>query len=287
MNTTLLIGVFAIIVVAGSIGAFYTALRPAVQQVTTSEGTQAPATTTTQQQTTSTTEPESTSTAATTPTTTTVTAGEVVEPLKLRSFRDLLSNFSHIKLAIREISGSNVSTLTLEYSASAGEVIQGEGTMKVILTLTSSAGESQTLIFWLTKDFSTTLKMVVPDGTVYEGASATQLGSIILSQLSMLLMPFLETQNINYVISESPTQADIPGWVMSSSEEAVVTLGTKQYRGYSITLENINDNRSQTSLVNIKIAELKPGLWFVTHIKAARTDGIVYEYIFDEVTPYR
>ncbi len=285
MRTILLISLIAVVVLAVGIGALYTTLQQPAKETatpTTIESTTSPpqlATTWPTPTTTATKTP-----AATEPAATTTPPGKVVEPLKLKSIKDVFSHFSHMKLVVREINGSKVTATTFEYMILPGEAISGEQTLKVDIIVVSPTGESQTLTFWLTQDYTTVLKIAAPDGTVYEGASATQLGSVLLNQLNMFVGPFLETENINYVISKSEVPAEIPGWVITSSEHTSITLSNKDYPGYTISLKNVNDNTSQAALVNVKVAELEKGLWLVAYIKAVMNDGVTYEFILNELT---
>ena len=268
MRALLVAGLIAAVLVAGGIVAFYTSLQQPAGEVM-------PESTTSPPQLVSTATPSGTAPAA--------PAKEVVEPLKLRSIRDFFSNFSHMKLIATRVNGSEVVKVVFEYRVVPGGVVAGEQARKIDVTVTNPTGESQTLTFWLAENYSTVLKIAAPDGTTYEGASAAQLGHVLLSQLNMFLIPLIETENINYVISESEVPAEIPGWVIASSEQGTATIGGRDYPAYAVALRNVNDSASQTSLINVKIAELEEGLWLVTYIKVLMKDGVTYEYVLAEL----
>ena len=268
MRALLVAGLITAVLVAGGIVAFYTSLQQPAGEVMP-ESTTSP--------------PRLVSTATPSGVAPAVPTKEVVEPLKLRSIRDFFSNFSHMKLVATRVNGSEVAKVVFEYRVVPGGVVAGEQARKVDVTVTNPAGESQTLTFWLTMNYSTVLKIAAPDGTTYEGASAAQLGHVLLSQLNMFLIPLIETENINYVISESEVPAEIPGWVIASSEQGTAIVGGRDYPAYAVALRNVNDSASQTSLINVKIAELEEELWLVTYIKVLMKDRIMYEYVIVEL----
>ncbi len=292
MRTIVLIGLAVAVMVGIASWAFYSiTTQPTYTATPTTTTTASPTTTPT---TTETPKPTETTTTTTTSATTTTTetvsiqttttpAGEVIQPVKFRSIRDVLSNFTHIKMLFKQVNGTEVATTTYEYTVAPGGVVSGEQTNKVNVTLTAPDGTSQSITFWVTKDYSTVLKIVMPDGTTYEGAQATQIGSILMSQLNAFIVPFLETQNMEYTIAEEQVPAAIAGWVITSSHPTTVTIGSSQYKGYSVTLKNINDNLSKTAEVNVKLAKLRDGVWLVSYIKATTKDGLIFEIILAEL----
>ncbi len=228
-----------------------------------------------------------TSTQTHTTSATTSTAGEGGKKISLTDLSTpdkLLSTFKHVKVSVDVINSSGKRThVSISFSIVPGETINNEDTLKLILNV-SSENETETGILWISKNYSSVLKLQMPNGKSLVGPQANMYGMMILQQLNAYL---LTTGNLGHLTITLDTNGkyttSLTGWEVTNVKHTTLKVGGKTYEGYVITLKNINDTNSSAKIMEVGIAKLSPNLWYYSYIHLELKNGGTASFKVDEI----
>ena len=229
----------------------------------------------------------STHTHVTSTTTTASTSGGGGEGISLTDLSTpdkLLSTFKHVKISVDVVNASGGRNhVSISFSVIPGEVIDNESTLKLILNV-SSENTTETGILWISKNYSSVLKLQMPNGESLVGPQANMYGKMILQQLNTYL---LTTGDIGHLTVTPNTNGkytvSLTGWEVMNVKHATLKIGGNSYEGYVITLKNVNDTNSSAKIMEVGIAKLKENLWYYSYINLELKNGGTATFKVDEI----
>ncbi len=196
----------------------------------------------------------------------------------------LLSTFKHVKISVDVMNSSGGRThVSISFSIVPGETINNENTLKLILNV-SSENETETGILWISKNYSSVLKLQMPNGETLVGPQANMYGMMILQQLNAYL---LTTGNLGHLTITLDTNGkyatSLNGWEVTNVKHTTLEVSGNLYEGYVITLKNINDTNSSAKIMEVGIARLSPNLWYYSYINLELKNGGTASFKVDEI----
>ena len=283
MKIPLLIGIVLVIVIVASVAIYLTMVQPSGQAAPTTTPTE---TTTTGIGETASKPPTGITESPSSQTTPTLTseARTEITPARIRSYKDLLGSFEHVKMEFKEITNGVTNRTTLEYTMYPSEtrVINGVESIKIVIVIGTDTSE-QTTTLWISRDLDRIMEAEF-EGTRLTGPMADSYGKYLLSSFMYPIMTSYSVWSFGVVITATGAQALVPGWTVTSYRPITVTIGGHSYNGWELTMENTG-SPSNTKTIHVKVAELKPNTWYAVYLSVVQKDGSQIELSITELTP--
>lgn len=196
----------------------------------------------------------------------------------------LLSTFKHVKISVDVMNSSGGEThVSISFNIVPGEVIDNEDTLKLILNV-SSENTTETGILWISKNYSSVLKLQMPNGETLVGPQANMYGMMILQQLNAYLLTTGDIGHLTVTLNpDGKYVASLTGWEVISVKHTTLRVGGNPYEGYVITLKNVNDTNSSAKIMEVGIAKLSTNLWYYSYINLELRNGGTASFKVDEI----
>lgn len=230
--------------------------------------------------------PESATTSTQTPSTTSTTegGGQKIGLSDLSTPDKLLSTFKHVKISVDVMNASGGKNhVSISFSIVPGEKIGNEDTLKLILNV-SSENETETGTLWISKNYSSVLKLQMPNGESLVGPQANMYGMMILQQLNAYLLTTGDVGHLTITLNaDGKYTTSLTGWEVTDVKHTTLKVCGNPYEGYVITLKNVNDTNSSAKIMEVGIAKLSTNLWYYSYINLELKNGGTASFKVNEI----
>ncbi len=180
--------------------------------------------------------------------------------------------YMRISLLINESPNKSMKVM-ISYDVSKGGTVNGQETYKVSIAI-SAKNTTQKAAVWVTKDFSTPLKLTLPNGKVLTGREAMVYGEMLLNQIGQYVLTKGEFGHLKvFIYMNGSMKTSMSGWMVKRVSKRLMSINGRSYEGYDIVLKNTNLSKSSAKEIDVGLAHISSNLWYFSYVKLNLGNG--------------
>jgi hypothetical protein len=201
--------------------------------------------------------------------------------MEFNSTVDFVKTFSHAKVDMKTVNGSDVQTTSISFTVEGKEAIQGHDTIKVNMTIES--GSSSSYEIWIGESDGVVYRLQM-EGQTYEYPMSSQIGSGLLGVFNIFVAYSQSLGSIQYQITGNTIVGFTEGWAIVSSEYTTWAIGGKTFPAWHIKVSNVAHPEVDMQSMEVTLANLLADRWFYVNIFFQAKNGMTFEETISELT---
>ncbi len=203
--------------------------------------------------------------------------------MQFNSTVDFVKTFSHAKVDIKTVNGSDVQTFSISYTVEGTEVIQGHNTINVNMTIESSSSSSSSFEIWIGEDNGVVYRVQMED-QIIEYPTSSQIGSSLLGVFSVFVVNSQNLSSLQYQISGNTIVGLTEGWTVTSFDYTTFAIGGKTFPAYHIKVTNVAHPEIDMQSMEVTLANLISDRWCYVNIFFQTKNGMTFQENMSELT---
>ena len=201
--------------------------------------------------------------------------------MEFNSTVDFVKAFSHAKVDMKTVNGSDVQSSSISFTVEDREAIQGHDTIKVNMTIES--GSSSSFEMWIGENDGVVYRVLMDD-QIYEYPMSSQIGSGLLGVFNIFVVYSQSLSSFQYQITGNTIVGFTEGWAVVSSEYTTFGIGGKTFPAYHIKVTNVAHPEVDMQSMEVTLANLLADRWFYVNIFFQAKSGMTFEEKISELT---